>query len=45
MGCAAMAQVAVDSPVSRVRLGGYVGSRIDDCIEYRVKGQDVDHLV
>lgn len=39
------AQVAVDSPVSRVKIGGYVGSRIDDCIEQRVKAQDVEHLV
>ncbi len=41
----ASAQVAVEQPVSRVRIGGYVGSRIDDCIEHRVKAQDVDHLV
>jgi DUF1680 family protein len=41
----AMAQVAVDSSVSRVHIGGYIGSRIDDCIEHRVKAQDVDHLV
>lgn len=33
------------SAVEQVRLGGYIGSRIDDCIEQRVKGQDVDHLV
>ena len=42
---AASAQVAVDSPVSRVKIGGYMGSRIDDCIEHRVKAQDVEHLV
>ena len=45
LAATAMAQVAVDSPVSRVRIGGYIGSRIDDCIENRVKAQDVDHLV
>lgn len=27
-----------------VRLGGYVGQRIDDCIAVRVLGQDVDHI-
>ena len=45
LSATAMAQMAVDSPVSRVRIGGYIGSRIDDCIEHRVKAQDVDHLV
>ncbi len=29
----------------QVKIGGYVGQRIDDCIEHRVTAQDVDHLV
>ena len=41
----AQAQIAVNSPVSKVRIDGYIGSRIDDCIEHRVKAQDVEHLV
>ena len=32
-------------PVTYIKLSGYVGGRIDDCIEHRVKAQDVDHLV
>lgn len=39
------AQIAVNSSVESVKIGGYVGSRIDDCIEKRVKAQDVEHLV
>ena len=39
------AQIAVNSPVSKVHIDGYIGSRIDDCIEHRVKAQDVEHLV
>ena len=42
---AAMAQVVNDSPVRHVKISGYVGTRIADCIEHRVKAQDVDHLV
>lgn len=52
LGVAAIAQGAkqstkqpATSSVERVSVGGYIGSRIDDCIEQRVKGQDVDHLV
>ena len=33
------------SPVKQVKISGYVGTRITDCIEHRVKAQDVDHLV
>ena len=29
----------------QVRISGYLGKRINDCIERRVKVQDVDHLV
>ena len=39
------AQIAVDSKVESVKIGGYLGGRIDDCIEHRVKPQDWDHLV
>ena len=39
------AQIAVDSSVESVKIGGYVGRRIDECIEKRVKTQDVEHLV
>lgn len=42
---AVSAQIAVDSKVQNVKVGGYIGSRIDDCIEKRVKVQDWDHLV
>ena len=38
------AQIAVNSSVESVKIGGYVGRRIDDCIEKRVKAQDVEHL-
>ena len=41
----ATAQIAVNSPVKSVRIDGYIGSRIDACIEHRVKAQDVEHLV
>ncbi|MDH6358604.1 beta-L-arabinofuranosidase domain-containing protein [Parabacteroides sp. PF5-9] len=30
---------------TQLKIYGYLGERIDDCIQYRVKGQDVDHLV
>lgn len=39
---AGMAQVGNDSPVKQVKISGYVGTRITDCIEHRVKAQDVD---
>ena len=41
----AEAQIAVNSPVESVKIGGYIGSRIDDCIAQRVKAQDWEHLV
>ena len=41
----AQAQIAVESPIKQVKIAGYVGERIDDCIEHRVKAQDVEHLV
>lgn len=41
----AQAQIAVNSPVESVRIGGFVGSRIDDCIAHRVKAQDWEHIV
>lgn len=40
-----LSQIPVNSPVTYIKLSGYVGERIDDCIEHRVKAQDVDHLV
>jgi len=39
------AQVRNTDPVRHLRISGYLGQRIDACIEYRVKAQDVDHLV
>lgn len=39
------AQVAVNSSVQQIQINGYLGRRIDDCIEHRVKAQDVEHLV
>ena len=41
----AQAQIAVNSPVESVKIGGYLGSRIDDCIAHRVKAQDWEHIV
>lgn len=41
----AEAQIANNPAVKQVKISGYVGNRIDDCIEHRVKSQDVDHLV
>lgn len=38
-------QIAVNSLVESVKIGGYVGRRIDECIVNRVKAQDVEHLV
>ena len=38
------AQTKQDNCLS-LNIGGYVGTRIDDCIEKRVKAQDVAHLV
>lgn len=31
--------------VKDLKISGYLGSRIDDCIEHRVKAQDVEHLI
>ena len=42
-GARAQQKVSED-PVS-IKLKGYLGGRIDGCIEHRVKEQDVDHLV
>ncbi len=39
------AQLPFDTSLKEVKIAGYVGGRIDDCIEHRVKAQDVDHLV
>ena len=41
----ANAQITVNSSVKEVKIAGYVGHRIDECIEHRVKAQDVEHLV
>lgn len=38
-------QVSLSSPVKELKIKGYLGERIDACIETRVKGQDVDHLI
>ena len=40
-----VAQIVNNSSVKQVKISGYVGTRIDDCIAHRVKTQDVDHLV
>ena len=37
--------LASGQSVEKVNLYGYLGKRIDDCIEHRVMGQDVDYLV
>ena len=42
---AGSAQSVADSPVKQIKIAGYIGQRIDDCITHRVKAQDVDHLV
>lgn len=31
--------------VDHIKLAGHVGTRMDACIEHRVKAQDVDHLI
>lgn len=31
--------------ITSIKLSGHIGRRIDDCIEKRVKSQDVDHLI
>ncbi|MCD7851092.1 MAG: hypothetical protein LUH63_16015 [Parabacteroides sp.] len=40
-----VAQIANNPSVKQVKISGYIGTRIDDCIAHRVKAQDVDHLV
>ena len=39
--CCMNAQVRNTDPVRHLRISGYLGQRIDACIEYRVKAQDV----
>ena len=39
------AQGAPKSEVESVKLGGYIGTQIDGCIEKRVIGQSVDELI
>lgn len=41
----AMAQQSSVNPAAQLKISGYVGERINDCITHRVKGQDVDHLI
>lgn len=33
------------SQVKELKISGYLGNRIDECIEHRVKAQDVEHLI
>ena len=40
--CCMNAQVRNTDPVRHLRISGYLGQRIDACIEYRVKAQDVE---
>lgn len=37
--------IPVRAQVEQIKITGYLGQRMDECIEHRVKGQDVDHLV
>lgn len=39
------AQVTMPPAVKQIKIDGYVGQRINQCILHRVKDQDVDHLV
>lgn len=41
----ANAQVVVSPAIESIKIGDYVGKRIDDCITHRVKAQDWEHLV
>lgn len=43
--CLAVAQNQDPSTARDIKISGYLGERIDACIERRVKAQDVDHLV
>lgn len=49
MGCLCtlfgMAKTVNTSYVRQIKISGYVGKRIDDCIKYRVKAQDVNELI
>ncbi len=40
----ALACISGTASAGDIKLGGYVGKRIDDCITTRVVGQDVDHI-
>ena len=37
--------IPVRAQVEQIKITGYLGLRMDECIEHRVKGQDVEHLV
>jgi len=41
----ALGQTGTIPAVKNTKINGYLGQRIDDCIEHRVKAQDVDHLI
>jgi DUF1680 family protein len=41
---AAVADVMSEHNIATVKLGGFLGGRMDACMEHRVKGQDVSHL-
>lgn len=41
LGC----YVCVSAQVQRVTMGGYIGGRVDDCIQKRVLGQNTDELI
>lgn len=43
--CTVNAQVEVSPAIESIKIGDYVGKRIDDCITHRVKAQDWQHLV
>lgn len=40
-----MSQQKANEPIVSLTISGYLGQRIDECIEHRVKAQDVEHLV
>ena len=44
MGSLPMQGTAKTNGVESIKIHGYVGGRIDDCIKYRVKAQDVNEL-
>ena len=41
----ALPDALLNGDPSAIKMGGFLGDRMDDCIEKRVKGQDVSHLV